>query len=162
MPRWANSSRGKRIERAMTWPGLCAAKMGPNPWARCSSASTLSAVYGATRFMPKPLLSRNRTSRVSRSQEFERLSNELLVVLEDAAVSGVRVDPQRRIWKATRQVVRIGRRHHAIVITVDHQDGMVDARQLGRLLKPPRVNRFEVRPEDPQCDGLIPIVGALF
>lgn len=104
----------------------------------------------------------NRTSRVSRSQEFERLSNELLVVLKDAAVSGIRVDPERCIWKATRQVVRIGRRHHAIVITVGHQDGMVDARQVGRLLEPPRVNRFEVRPEGPQCDGLIPIVGALF
>ena len=43
----------------------------------------------------------------SRSQEFERLSNELLVVLEDAAVFGVRVDPERRIWKATRQVVQL-------------------------------------------------------
>ena len=58
-----------------------------------------------TGFMPKPLLWRNRTSRVSRCQEFERLANELLVVLEDAAVSGVRVDFQRRIWEATRQVV---------------------------------------------------------
>ena len=47
--------------------------------------------------MPKPSLSRNRTSRVSRSQEFEHLLNELLVVLKDAAVSGIRVDPQRRI-----------------------------------------------------------------
>src|SRR3984957_10561667 len=100
--------------------------------------------------------------RFSRSQEFERLSNELLVVLEDAAVSGVRVDPERRIWKATRQVVRIDCGHHATVITVDYQDGMVDARQVGRLLKPPRVNRLEVRPENRQCDGLIPIVGALF
>ena len=84
------------------------------------------AVCAATRFMPKPLLSRNRTSGVSRSQEFERLSNEPIVVLEDAAVSGVRVDPQRRIWKATRQVVRIARRHHAVVITVGHQDGGPD------------------------------------
>ena len=58
-----------------------------------------------TGFMPKPLLSRNRTSRVSRSEEFERLRNELLVVLEEAAMSSVRVDPQRRIRKPTRQVV---------------------------------------------------------
>src|SRR6478609_5380683 len=75
-----------------------------------------------------PVIDWRRTSPpTSRLQELERLGNEPLVGLEDAAVPGVRVDPERRIRKATSQIVRIARRHHAIVITVGDQDVMLDA-----------------------------------
>jgi hypothetical protein len=64
---------------------------------------------------------------VSRLQELECLGYEPLVGLEDAAMSSVLVNPERRIWQASGQVVGVTGRHHAIVISVGHQDGMLDA-----------------------------------
>ena len=64
----------------------------------------------------------------SRPEELKGLQNEPLMELEDAAVSCVRVDAQRRIREASSQVVGIAGRHHAVVITVGHQDGLLNAR----------------------------------
>jgi len=87
--------------------------------------------------------------------------NELRVVLEDAAVSGIGVDRQPAVRQSTSQVPRVGGGHHSVMVAVRHEHRLLDARQVARLLPAPAVDGLEVRSERSDGDGLVPVVGAL-
>jgi len=66
---------------------------------------------------------------VSVAEEFQRLRHEQVVVLEDAAVAGVRVDAELSAGQHPGEVERAARRQHRVVVAVDDQDGLVHVRQ---------------------------------
>ena len=72
------------------------------------------------------------------------LCNKLFVILEDAAVSGVTIEGSEfDSWQTLSQVDCITAGHHSVVFTVDDQDRLLNARQVGRLLRPPSMDGLE-------------------
>ena len=59
-------------------------------------------------------------------EELERLVDERLVELEDAAVAGVGVDHQISVRQAPGQVDRIARGHHPIALAVGNQNRLTN------------------------------------
>jgi hypothetical protein len=55
------------------------------------------------------------------------------MVLEDAAVPGVRENAQLCFRQSTRELERVERRHHHVVIAVDDQDRMLDRPERGDI-----------------------------
>src|SRR5438552_10549951 len=78
-------------------------------------------------------------------EELESLLDELLVVLEDSAVAGVRVDHQLVVRQTSGHVERVRRRQHPVVIAVREQHGMCDLREVVRLLLAPAAAGLELR-----------------
>src|SRR5207247_28792 len=70
-------------------------------------------------------------------EELESLLDELLVVLEDSAVAGVRVDHQLVVRQTSGHVERVRRRQHPVVIAVREDHGLADEREVVRLLLAP-------------------------
>ena len=64
-------------------------------------------------------------------KELQSLFHERLVVLEDAAMSGVVVEDELGVRKATRQIDRVAAGHHLVVIAIRHQNRLMNARQIG-------------------------------
>jgi hypothetical protein len=60
-------------------------------------------------------------------EELERLVDELLVVLEDSAVAGVRVDHQLVVGQTSGHVEGVRRRQHPVVVAVGEEHGLADA-----------------------------------
>jgi hypothetical protein len=60
-------------------------------------------------------------------EELERLLDELLVVLEDSAVAGVRVDHQLVVRQTSGHVEGVRRRQHPVVVAVGEEHGLADA-----------------------------------
>src|SRR5436309_925565 len=60
-------------------------------------------------------------------EELEGLLDELLVVLEDSAVPGVRVDHQLVVRQTSGHVEGVRRRQHPVVIAVREEYGLADA-----------------------------------
>src|SRR5438874_9210535 len=96
---------------------------------------------------------------LSRLEELQNLVDKLIVVLEDAAVSGIGIEGELGIWQPSSQVDGITARHHPIVVTVCYEDRLSNARQVGRLLTAPGVDRLELSAERWEGDRLIAIVG---
>jgi hypothetical protein len=67
-------------------------------------------------------------------QESESLFNELSVKLEDAAVPGVGVDHQVAVGQAPGQVDRVLGGHHPVALAVGDEHGLVDDREVLRLI----------------------------
>src|ERR1700724_2223322 len=88
------------------------------------SRTALSVIRPAARGHPDPA----RCS-VSVAEESQRLRHEQVVVLEDAAVAGVRVDAELGVGQQLGEVERADRRQHRVVVAVDDQDGFVHVRQ---------------------------------
>ncbi len=76
--------------------------------------------------------------------DIECLGHEVAVELEDGAMAGVGVDDQRAVGQATSKVVCVRRRHHAVGIAVGNEHGMLDDRQIRRLLQTPGAQRFQL------------------
>ena len=90
-------------------------------------------------------------------EERERPGDELLVVLEDAAVAGVGVDDQLRVRQALRQVDRVAGGDHPVALAVGDQRGLVDDRQVGGRLLAPAVDGLELGDVGPQRDPLVAV-----
>ena len=81
-------------------------------------------------------------------EEFRNLFHKLFVILEDAAVSGVTIEGSEfGSWQTSSQVDSVTAGHHSIVLTVDDQDRLLNARQGGRLLTPPSMDGLELPTE---------------
>ena len=74
-------------------------------------------------------------------EECEGSLDELPVELEDAAVSGVRVDHQVAVRQAPGQVERVLGRHHPVALAVGDEDGLADGREVGGPFQSPPVDR---------------------
>jgi len=68
---------------------------------------------------------------VAVAEEVQSLCHEQVVVLEDAAVAGVRVDAQLGVGQQLGEVERADRRQHRVVVAVDDQDSLVHVGQAG-------------------------------
>jgi hypothetical protein len=79
---------------------------------------------------------------VSNLQELQSLFHECLVALENAPMSGVLIEDEVGVRKATRQVDRVAAGHHLVVIAIRHQHRMANARQIVRSLTPPGMYGF--------------------
>lgn len=97
----------------------------------------------------------------SAGEELQRVWDELLVVLEDAAVPGIGIDLDLAVGQALGQVEAVGGGHHSVVVSVGDEDGLLDGRQVGRLLYTPGVDSLQLGPHGFQRDLLVAIVGAL-
>ena len=73
------------------------------------------------------------------------MRDEPFVALEDAAMPGVGIDPQRRVRELVSEVERAARREHAIVLPVSDEHGVLDRRQVDGILGPQPMNRDELR-----------------
>ena len=80
-----------------------------------------------------------------RHEEVERLGDELIVELEDAAVARVGVHDQFRVRETPRQIDRVARGHHPVALAVRNEHRLSDDGQVGRLLRAPAVDGFELR-----------------
>src|SRR5260370_33624845 len=90
------------------------------------SRTALSVIRPAARGHPDPA----RCS-LSVAEESQRLCHEQVMVLEDAAVAGVRVDAELGVGQQLGEVERADRRQHRVVVAVDDQDGLVHVCQAG-------------------------------
>ena len=95
-------------------------------------------------------------------EKSESLLHKLLVILENAPVSGVVIEHELGIRKTARQVDRIAAGHHLVVIAIRHQHRMANARQIGRSLTPPGMYGLQLSNEGGDRNRLIAVVGALF
>src|SRR5207244_646813 len=102
--------------------------------------------------------SRDKDAGCSWLEECQSLCNKLVVILEYAAVSGVTIEDELGMWQTSRQVGRITAGHHAIVLTVDDQDRLLNAGQVGRFLTPPRMDGLELSTERAEGHRSIAIV----
>src|SRR5207253_5751430 len=69
--------------------------------------------------------------------------SEVFLVLEDAAVACIGIDDQLAVGQPPRKVVGVGCRNHPIRIAIDHQDGLLDDREVRPRLLPPRAERLD-------------------
>src|SRR5436190_8768583 len=97
---------------------------------------------------------------LSRLEELQNLVDKLIVVLEDAAVSGIGIEGELGIWQPSSQVDGVAARHHPIVVTVCDEDRLLNACQVGRFLPSPGVDGLELRAERYGGNRLIAIVRA--
>src|SRR6266516_37787 len=95
-------------------------------------------------------------------EEFQRLWNKHFVILEDAAMSGVRIEDELGMWQTSSQVGRITAGYHSIVITVCDQDRLLNARQVGRFGKLPGMDSLEVSTERGDGNRCIALVRPFF
>jgi hypothetical protein len=65
------------------------------------------------------------------AKEVQCLSHEQVVVLEDAAVPGVRVDAELDVGEPLGEVERADGGQHGVVVAVDDQNGLADIGQVG-------------------------------
>jgi hypothetical protein len=77
-------------------------------------------------------------------EESECLLNESGMVLEDAAVPGVRENAQLCIRQPTRELEGVERRHHHVVIAVHDQDRMLDCPERGGITLSPGLDRCKL------------------
>src|SRR5213593_5064747 len=95
-------------------------------------------------------------------KELQSLFHERLVVLEDAPMTGILIEDELGVRKAARQVDRVAAGHHSVVITIRHQNRVMNARQIGRTLTPPGVYGLQLGDERRDRNRLVAILGALF
>src|SRR5207248_11217300 len=95
-------------------------------------------------------------------KELQSLSHERFVVLEDAPMPGILIEDELGVRKAARQVDRVAAGHHPVVITIRHQNRVMNARQIGGTLTPPGAYGFQLRIERRDPNRLVAILGALF
>src|SRR6266498_3922491 len=100
-------------------------------------------------------------ARWSAAEELDGDGGELVVELEDAAVSGVGVDDQLGALDAPVQVLGEIRRHHAVVVAVGDEGGLGDLRQIVRRAASPLLDRLQLRLERLQLDLGVTVDGAL-
>src|SRR5438477_6746043 len=98
-----------------------------------------------------------RTALISH-EELQRLFHKRFVILEDAAMSGVRIEDELGMWQTSSQVGRIAAGHHSIVLTVCDQDRVLNARQVGRFLTSPSMDSLELSTERDEGNRLIAMV----
>src|SRR5213593_3533496 len=100
-------------------------------------------------------------SRWSAAEELDGDGGELVVELEDAAVSGVGVDDQLGALDAPVQVLGENRGHHPVVIAVGDEGGLGDLRQIVRRAASPPLDRLQLRPERLHLDRSVTVDGTL-
>src|SRR5689334_13771037 len=61
-------------------------------------------------------------------KELQSLFHERLVVLEDAPMPGILIEDEFGVRKAARQVDRVDAGHHLVVLTIRHQNRVVNTR----------------------------------
>jgi len=106
-----------------------------------------------------PLFARESTW-YSSLEEFRNLFHKLFVILEDAAVSCVTIEGSEfGSWQTLSQVDSITAGRHSVVLTVDDQDRLLNARQVGRLLTPPSMDGLELPTERGEGNRPVAIVG---
>ena len=66
-------------------------------------------------------------------EESERLLNEGGMVLEDAAVPGVRENAQLRIRQPAGELERVERRHHHVVIAIGDQHRLIFGKEITQI-----------------------------
>src|SRR5215211_8694394 len=81
-------------------------------------------------------------SRWSAAEELDGDGGELVVELEDAAVTGVGVDDQLGPLDAPMQVLGEDRGHHPVVVAVGDEGGLRDLRQIVRRAASPLLDRL--------------------
>ena len=94
-------------------------------------------------------------------EEVERLLDELLVELEDAAVSGVGIDDQIGVRDSLGQIEGVLGGHHPVALAVRNEDWLADSRQVGWQLFAPTVDGLELGAVGAPRDGLVAVFGAL-
>ena len=74
-------------------------------------------------------------------------------------MSGVTIEGSEfGMWQTSSQVDSVTAGHHSIVLTVDDQDRLLNARQVGRLLTPPSMDSIELSTESHEGNRLVAIV----
>src|SRR6188472_2084612 len=94
-------------------------------------------------------------------EELEDRGDEFPVVLEDAAVAGVRIDRQRRVRDPAGDVGRVAAGDHDVVIAVGHEDRLADLPEVVGRLQAGRADRLELCAPGLQGDPLVAVLGAL-
>jgi hypothetical protein len=95
-------------------------------------------------------------------KELQGLFHERLVVLEDAPMPGILIEDEFGVRKAARQVDRVAAGHHLVVITIRHQNRVVNTQQIGRTLTPPGVYGLQLGDKRRDRNRLVAVFGALF
>src|SRR6202035_5842059 len=95
-------------------------------------------------------------------EESECRLNEGGVILEDAAVPGVRANAQLRIRQPTGEVERAARRHHHVVIAIDDQDRMLNRAKRRGITMSPGTDRRNLSLNGFVAYGRVEILGAFF
>src|SRR5215218_9097184 len=85
--------------------------------------------------------------RGSLSEKLERSLDEVLVELEHPAVPGVGIEDELAVRKSLIEVDGVLGRHHLVALTVDGEHGLVEAREVRRLLLTPSVDGLELGAE---------------
>src|SRR5580704_13024174 len=81
--------------------------------------------------------------------------------LEERSVPRIRVRQQHRVWKILAQPVRVAHRNHFIVLTVNHEDRLLDAAQIRESLPVwllPITVRCHLRLRDFRAGWLVAII----
>jgi hypothetical protein len=81
------------------------------------------------------------------SEKLERPLDEVLVELEHPAVPGVGIEDELAARESSIEVDGVQGRHHLVALTVDGEHGLVDAREVRRLLLTPSVDGLELGAE---------------
>ena len=112
--------------------------------------------------MVRPTTSPDHDAGSLRLEEAECLLNEGGVVLEDAAVPGIRKNAQLRIRQPAGEFERVRRRHHHVVIAIGDQDGMLDLPKRRGVTLPPGLDRRNLRLNGFVAYGRVEVLGAFF
>ena len=94
-------------------------------------------------------------------EELEGGRDELSVVLEDAAVSGVGVDDEFAVRQAAVEVDGVRGGHHPVVVTVGDEYGLLDDGQVGGLAATPAMDGLQLGAIAGQGHRLVAVLGAL-
>src|SRR5215217_8606397 len=93
------------------------------------------------------------------SEKLESLLDEVLVELEHPAVPGVGIEDELAARESSVEVDGVLGGHHLVALTVHGEHGLVDAREVRRLLLTPSVDGLELGAEGADGDGLVAVAG---
>ena len=77
-------------------------------------------------------------------------------------MSGVLIENEFGVRKATRQVDRVAAGHHLVVIAIRHQNRVMNSRQIDRRLTPPGTYGLQLCDKGGDRNRLVAVFGALF
>lgn len=97
-----------------------------------------------------------------RLEEGKRLLNKGGMVLEDAAVPGVRENTQLCIRQPAGEFERVERGHHRVVIPIDDQDRVLSRPQRRGIALSPGMDRRNLSLNGFVADGRVKLLGAFF
>src|SRR5439155_25686648 len=126
-------------------------------WRRRGASSRSPAIWTVT----CSFHSRLRLIAVVTVEELDGDRGELVVELEDAAVSGVGVDGQLGALDAPVQVLGESRGHHPVVVAVGDESGLGELRQVVGRAAAPLLDRLQLRLERLHLDLGVTVGGAL-